>query len=94
MRVLQVILLTFLIISCSETETKEELSIQDRDRFRIDSIEVLIRASIDSAKNPGIGLALVQQLTQAMHGQVDVVNKSPGAEFKVRFSTQENTVKV
>lgn len=33
----------------------------------------------------GIGLALVQQLALAMNGQVDVVNKDPGAEFTVRF---------
>jgi signal transduction histidine kinase len=35
----------------------------------------------------GIGLALVQQLVLAMNGQVDVVNKSPGAEFRVQFLT-------
>ena len=33
----------------------------------------------------GIGLALVHQLAQAMEGQVDVVNKEPGAEFRVSF---------
>jgi signal transduction histidine kinase len=33
----------------------------------------------------GIGLALVQQLTSAMHGTVDVVNTSPGAEFRLLF---------
>jgi len=33
----------------------------------------------------GIGLALVYQLTLAMHGQVDVVNREPGAEFRVSF---------
>jgi len=31
----------------------------------------------------GIGLALVQQLVLAMGGQVDVVNRQPGAEFRV-----------
>lgn len=31
----------------------------------------------------GIGLALVRQLVDAMHGQVDLVNRSPGAEFRV-----------
>jgi signal transduction histidine kinase len=35
----------------------------------------------------GIGLALVRQLTLAMKGQVDVINKEPGAEFRVCFST-------
>ncbi|NOQ94314.1 MAG: sensor histidine kinase [Methylophaga sp.] len=33
----------------------------------------------------GIGLALVHQMTMSMNGQIDVVNKEPGAEFKVRF---------
>lgn len=33
----------------------------------------------------GIGLALVRQLTQAMHGQVDVLNREPGAEFRLVF---------
>jgi signal transduction histidine kinase len=31
----------------------------------------------------GIGLALVHQLALAMNGQVDVVNKVPGAEFRL-----------
>lgn len=39
----------------------------------------------------GIGLALVQQLTHAMKGQVDVVNKEPGAEFRVCFSILESS---
>ncbi|MES9972185.1 MAG: HAMP domain-containing sensor histidine kinase [Candidatus Thiodiazotropha sp.] len=33
----------------------------------------------------GIGLALVSQLTTAMNGSVDVVNKDPGVEFRVSF---------
>lgn len=33
----------------------------------------------------GIGLAIVHQLSQAMHGRVDVINKEPGAEFRVTF---------
>ena len=33
----------------------------------------------------GIGLALVNQLTLAMNGRVDVVNREPGAEFRVEF---------
>ncbi len=33
----------------------------------------------------GIGLAIVRQLTQAMHGTVDMVNVEPGAEFRVTF---------
>ena len=31
----------------------------------------------------GIGLALVSQLTSQMHGKIDVVNKTPGAEFRL-----------
>ena len=33
----------------------------------------------------GIGLALVHRLTGAMQGEVDVVNREPGAEFRVRL---------
>ena len=33
----------------------------------------------------GIGLALVRELVLAMHGQVDVANQEPGAEFRVAF---------
>ncbi|MDX2456406.1 MAG: HAMP domain-containing sensor histidine kinase, partial [Gammaproteobacteria bacterium] len=34
----------------------------------------------------GIGLALVHQLARAMGGQVDVVNREPGAEFRVNIA--------
>ena len=34
----------------------------------------------------GIGLAIVHQLTLAMGGKVDVINRSRGAEFTVTFS--------
>ncbi len=34
----------------------------------------------------GIGLALVNQLTLAMNGRIDVVNRKPGVEFVVEFS--------
>jgi signal transduction histidine kinase len=34
----------------------------------------------------GIGLALVRQLTVAMHGRVDVQNRDPGAEFSITFA--------
>ena len=33
----------------------------------------------------GIGLAIVHQLTLAMNGKIDVINRQPGAEFKVSF---------
>lgn len=36
----------------------------------------------------GIGLALVHRLTTAMHGEVDVVNRDPGAEFRVRLACE------
>ena len=34
----------------------------------------------------GIGLAIVHQLTLAMDGKVDIVNRETGAEFTVKFS--------
>ena len=33
----------------------------------------------------GIGLALVRQLAQAMGGEIDVINREPGAEFQLRL---------
>jgi len=33
----------------------------------------------------GIGLAIVHQLSQAMNGNIDVINREPGAEFRVSF---------
>ncbi len=33
----------------------------------------------------GIGLAIVQQLTNAMNGSVNVMNQQPGAEFSISF---------
>jgi signal transduction histidine kinase len=33
----------------------------------------------------GIGLALVHQLTTALHGEIDVINRNPGAEFIISF---------
>ena len=33
----------------------------------------------------GIGLALVHELVSAMHGDVDVVDRDPGAEFRIRI---------
>jgi signal transduction histidine kinase len=37
----------------------------------------------------GIGLALVHQLARAMGGQVDVVNREPGAEFRVNIAASD-----
>jgi len=37
----------------------------------------------------GIGLALVHQLALAMNGKVDVINREPGAEFRVAFPVVE-----
>ncbi len=34
----------------------------------------------------GIGLALVRELLTAMHGSIDVVNQTPGVEFRLGFS--------
>ncbi|MCZ6561006.1 MAG: HAMP domain-containing sensor histidine kinase [Gammaproteobacteria bacterium] len=33
----------------------------------------------------GIGLAIVHQLTIAMNGKVDIINREPGAEFRITF---------
>jgi signal transduction histidine kinase len=38
----------------------------------------------------GIGLALVHQLARAMGGQVDVVNREPGAEFRVNIAAHDS----
>ena len=42
------------------------------------------------AVGTGIGLAIVHQLVTAMHGQVDVVNRHPGAEFRLIFPAVAN----
>jgi len=39
-------------------------------------------------RGTGIGLALVQGLAQAMGGGVDVVNRDPGAEFRLTLPGQ------
>jgi signal transduction histidine kinase len=39
----------------------------------------------------GIGLALVHQLARAMGGQVDVVNREPGAEFRVNITSMRSS---
>ncbi len=39
----------------------------------------------------GIGLALVQQLATAMGARIDVRNREPGAEFRLHFSSAQNT---
>lgn len=39
----------------------------------------------------GIGLAIVHQLTLAMNGKVDVVNREPGAEFRLAFPSIQKT---
>jgi signal transduction histidine kinase len=38
----------------------------------------------------GIGLALVWQLTRSMNGWVEVVNQSPGAEFRLAFTALDD----
>ncbi len=42
----------------------------------------------------GIGLALVRQLTLAMKGRVDLVNREPGAEFRVLLPLETGLGKV
>ena len=41
----------------------------------------------------GIGLALVRQLALAMYGRVDLVNREPGAEFRVFLPTEKTAGK-
>jgi signal transduction histidine kinase len=41
----------------------------------------------------GIGLALVVQLAESMGATVDLMNRSPGAEFQVKFNCLENCEK-
>ncbi|MDH5785115.1 MAG: HAMP domain-containing histidine kinase, partial [Chromatiales bacterium] len=36
----------------------------------------------------GIGLSLVRQLATSMHAEVDVINREPGAEFRLSFPPQ------
>ena len=38
----------------------------------------------------GIGLAIVHQLTKAMKGKVDVMNREPGAEFRVTLQSSRS----
>ncbi len=52
--------------------------------------ELFYRSEIELTRETvgtGIGLAIVHQLTLAMKGSVDVVNRDPGAEFRVTFPT-------
>jgi signal transduction histidine kinase len=42
----------------------------------------------------GIGLALVRQLARAMRGEVDVVNREPGAEFQVTLPAHPSSHRV
>jgi signal transduction histidine kinase len=45
----------------------------------------LDNATTKAAKGTGIGLALVRQLTRAMGGDVDVIERQPGVEVRLRF---------
>jgi signal transduction histidine kinase len=36
----------------------------------------------------GIGLALVNQLIQSMNGSVDIINREPGAEFRLQLKVK------
>ncbi len=59
MRTILFSLTFFYLVSCAqEKENDANLSIRDKQVLKIDSFESTIRASIDSAKNPSIQLAL------------------------------------
>jgi signal transduction histidine kinase len=48
--------------------------------------------SVRETAGTGIGLALVEQLADAMQARVDVVNRDPGAEFRVWFTPCDASV--
>ena len=54
-----------------------ELSVRDNG--------IGISKEINPMKTDTLGLKLVQLLTLQMDGSVEVVNSSPGTEFKIKF---------
>ena len=44
-----------------------------------------------TTRGTGIGLSLVKMLADAMGAHVDVVNRRPGTEFSIRFTTKSGT---
>ena len=49
--------------------------------------------SVRETAGTGIGLALVEQLASAMQARVDVVNREPGAEFRLWFTPCDASVR-
>ena len=76
-----------------DTDKNIVLSVRDYgpgiDRRQLKKIfELFYRSESELTRETvgtGIGLAIVHQLVNAMGGSVDVVNREPGAEFRVTF---------
>ena len=76
-----------------DTDNNVALSVRDHgpgiDRRQLKKIfELFYRSESELTRETvgtGIGLAIVHQLVNAMGGFVDVVNREPGAEFRVTF---------
>ena len=49
----------------------------------------LDNATTKAVKGTGIGLALVRQLTRAMGGEVDLIERQPGVEVRLRFPVSQ-----
>jgi len=83
------------LTGCLQPDGKVVFTVRDHGpgipKDQLDKIFHLFYRSEDEltreTAGTGIGLALVQQLTQSMSGKVEVVNSHPGAEFRVIFDT-------
>jgi len=83
-----------IVINCKQTtDNTIQFSVRDYgqgiQQHTINKIfELFYRTEDEKTRETvgtGIGLALVQQLTQAMNATIEVINGSPGAEFRICF---------
>jgi len=81
-------------IGCAELpDGRVELRVRDHgpgipqaDRKRVFLLfQRLDNEATRNARGTGIGLALVERLTRAMHGDVELVGREPGTEVRLRF---------